>query len=400
MRSRVLHQKLDDFVRREMRDMDASLWLVLTREGAPDPMAAHFAGGQAVGRMAIAIRPDDDGVALHGICASYDVSPLEESGLYDTITSYGSDGWGDALERLVREVGSGSVAVDTSADESMADGLSCTLRQELIDSGVAPERLVSAERLVAQLLGRKTEWEIDRIRRAAVEAEEILRWALTPEHVVPDQTTEVELAETIAEEVERRGHGFAWARPFCPSVQFGIMRGHAAPGSGTVAFGQLVAVDFGVTVDGFASDLQRSLVATRDGVIPEHLASLWDIALRSVRAGAAAMRPGVTGLEVDEASRAVVREAGCPDYEHATGHPLGYAAHDVGPMLGPDWPGRYGRRVHERIESGMVFTLEPGAARATDEGPVRVGLEEDVVVRDDGVEYLAPPQTTLWTLDA
>ena len=77
--------------------------------------------------------------------------------------------------------------------------------------------------LISQLLGRKTEWEIDRIRKAALEAEEILRWALTSTPIVPDQTTELELAETITEEVERRGHGFAWEPPFCPSVQFEIM---------------------------------------------------------------------------------------------------------------------------------------------------------------------------------
>jgi Xaa-Pro aminopeptidase len=400
MRSRVLHQKLADFVRREMRRREVSMWLILTREGAPDPMAAHFGGAAAVGRMAIAIRPHDDGVSLDAVCASYDVSPLEESGLYETITPYGSQGWLAPLAALVRSRGEGSIAVDVSADVPAADGLSYTLREELLRAGVSPERLVSAQSLVEQLLGRKTEWEIERIRKAAMEAEEILRWALTSLHIVPDQTTEHELAERITEEVERRGHGFAWERPFCPSVQFEIMRGHTAPGNRTVGFGGIVAVDFGVTVDGYASDLQRTLVITREGEIPERVSRLWDVALRSVRAGAAVMRPGVTGLEVDRAARAVVHEAGCPDYEHATGHPLGYGAHDVGPMLGPDWPGRYGDRVHERLESGMVFTLEPGAGEATDRGLLRIGLEEDVVVRDDGVEYLAPPQTELWTLDA
>jgi Xaa-Pro aminopeptidase len=373
---------------------------VLTRELSRDPIAAHFGGGNAVGRMAIAIEPADGAVRLRAVCASYDVAPLEDLGIFDDISAYGREGWDDLLRRLTGPGGSAKIALDYSSDDPFADGLSHTMRAQFLRAaGAGTEaRLVSSEALVSELFGRKTEWEIERVRHAATEADEILRWALSEQNLVPDQTTETELAEKIADETERRGHGFSWDRAVCPSVQFKTTRGHAAPGSRTVSYGEIVAVDFGVEIDGYRSDLQRTLVVTAEGKISPEIARLWDVTFRAVEAAAAVMRPGVPGETIDRAARGVVVEAGYPEYVHATGHPLGYETHDVGPILGPNWPGRYGGRVHQPVLEGMIFTLEPAAAQPTPEGDVRIGLEEDVVVRETGVEFLCPRQDRIWRL--
>jgi Xaa-Pro aminopeptidase len=182
-------------------------------------------------------------------------------------------------------------------------------------------------------------------------------------------------------------------------VQVGVSRGHAAPGDRVMKEYDLVTIDFGVTVEGYASDLQRTMVLCARNVVPPRVLKLWETTYAAVEAAIAVMKPGVTGLEVDTAARSVVVDAGYPEFVHATGHPLGRAVHDVGPMLGPDWPGRYGGRVHQELRKGMVFTLEPAAANETEEGQERVGLEEDVLVTADGVEFLAPRQTELWTFE-
>ncbi len=401
MKPEILRQKLIDFVAPRMRADGIAQWLVLTREGSRDPIADRMAGGTAVGRMAIAIRPTPGGVELHAVCASYDLAPLEDSGLFTGIQSYGEKGWGEPLGALVGACPDGRIAVNSSADEPLGDGLSHTLREELLASvsGDPSARLVSSEPLVGELFGRKTSWEIQRIRQAAVEAERILRWALSPECLTPDDTTEAELAERIAQRVESHGYGFAWERSFCPSVQFATTRGHAAPGSATVSFGELACIDFGLSIDGYVSDLQRTMVICERDAIPDDVAGLWRTTRAAVDAAARRMRPGVTGLEVDAAARSVIHRSGYVDYIHATGHPLGYDVHDVGPMLGPNWPGRYGKRVHQELQESMVMTLEPAAAIEREDGLLRVGLEEDVVVRADGVEYLAPPQLEIWTYD-
>ena len=79
-------------------------------------------------------------------------------------------------------------------------------------------------------------------------------------------------------------------------------------------------------------------------------------------------------------------------YKYATGHGLGRNAQDGGPLLGPAWE-RYGDTVRRTVEAGHVYTVEPGLAVP---GYGYIGLEEDVLVTDDGAVYLGEPQRELW----
>jgi len=65
--------------------------------------------------------------------------------------------------------------------------------------------------------------------------------------------------------------------------------------------------------------------------------------------------------------------------------------HDGGTGLLPRWE-RYGETPYGIVEENQVYTIELGAQ--TDAG--YIGLEEDVLVTKDGIEWLAPPQTELW----
>ena len=112
----------------------------------------------------------------------------------------------------------------------------------------------------------------------------------------------------------------------------------------------------------------------------------------SVDAGAALLRPGALGHEVDGAARASLVSAGFPEPMHALGHQLGRSAHDGGTILGPRWD-RYGDAPDGRIEEGNVYTLEYGVAVP---GRGYIGLEEDVLVTANGVEWLSTPQRDLW----
>ena len=95
---------------------------------------------------------------------------------------------------------------------------------------------------------------------------------------------------------------------------------------------------------------------------------------------------------MDDAARASLVADGYPEYKHALGHGLGRVAHDGATLLGPRWD-RYGQTPYGIVEAGNVFTLELGI-----EVPGRgyVGLEEDVLVTDDGIEWLSTPQRELW----
>ena len=102
--------------------------------------------------------------------------------------------------------------------------------------------------------------------------------------------------------------------------------------------------------------------------------------------------PGAAGWEVDAAARESLVAAGYPEPMHALGHQLGRSAHDGGTTLAPRWD-RYGAAPFGLVEAGNVFTLEYGTAVP---GRGYIGLEEDVLVTADGIEWLSTPQRELW----
>ncbi|HKD18399.1 MAG TPA: M24 family metallopeptidase, partial [Thermoanaerobaculia bacterium] len=116
------------------------------------------------------------------------------------------------------------------------------------------------------------------------------------------------------------------------------------------------------------------------------------------RAAAAALKPGATGTTVDTAARHVVTDANFEEYPHATGHPIGFYTHDIGPLLGPAWPDRYGKMGSYAIERDQTFAIEPALEVELPwmmGGKVGFGLEEDYVVTDKGAEPLGTPQENL-----
>ncbi len=108
----------------------------------------------------------------------------------------------------------------------------------------------------------------------------------------------------------------------------------------------------------------------------------------AILAAAAVLKSGVEGWRVDQAARDFIVSAGYAEFQHATGHGLGRAVHDGGTLLGPRWP-RYGQSPYHLVEAGNVFTLELGVQVP---GHGFVGLEEDVLVLEDGLDWLSQAQ--------
>ena len=199
-------------------------------------------------------------------------------------------------------------------------------------------------------------------------------------------------------EVARRGLGYAWGRDHCPAVNAGPEKdvGHSPPGELQTRRGELLHVDFGVVRDEYCSDLQRVWYFLDEGESgpPDDVRQAWDALWASMDAGIAALRPGAAGWEVDAAARSSLVAAGYPEPMYALGHQLGRSAHDGGTTLAPRWD-RYGAAPFGIVEEGNVFTVEYGAMVP---GRGYIGLEEDVVVTGDGVDWLSTPQRELWVV--
>lgn len=126
-----------------------------------------------------------------------------------------------------------------------------------------------------------------------------------------------------------------------------------------------VTLDFGVVLDGYCSDMTRTVHL---GKALEGEREVYDAVLEAQEAAVAAVAPGVTSGLVDEAARSVLRRDGLDKYfSHSTGHGVGLEIHE-GPRLAA--------KQTQVLEQGMVITIEPGVYM-----PGKFGLRiEDMVL--------------------
>lgn len=145
-------------------------------------------------------------------------------------------------------------------------------------------------------------------------------------------------------------------------------RPHHEPGADVIEAGHAVVIDMGARIEGYHSDMTRTVAVGGLGVA---LGEMFETVRRAQSAGLDAVRTGAAGRDVDRAVRAVYASAGVEhEYLHGTGHGVGLAIHEF-PILGP--------ACETRLLSGEVVTVEPGLYR---EGVGGVRIEDLVVVTD------------------
>lgn len=162
-------------------------------------------------------------------------------------------------------------------------------------------------------------------------------------------------------------------------------RPHHVPGADPIPADTLVVIDLGAVVDGYCSDMTRT-VAT--GPLPERLEEIYAVCLAAQRAALDAARPGMTGAELDAVARAHIADAGYGEhFGHGLGHGVGLAIHE-GPGIRPE--------AEEVLAAGMAITIEPGIYI---EGLGGVRIEDLVVLTEDGREVLSASPKELTTVE-
>jgi Xaa-Pro aminopeptidase len=377
-----------------LSELDIDLWITYVRETSltPDPCMDLIVGLDMTWHSAFLLSKSGERLAIVG---RYDADNVTSLGAYTSVTPY-DESIKPALLDAVTRLDPRKVALNYSEGDPAADGLSHGMYLDLLATlrGTPyAERFISAERLVSSLRGRKSETEVSLISAAIATTEEMYRQlGLTlglGQH-------ERDIAARLHAMQHERGLGTAWEEAYCPTVHAGpdSAVGHTMPGDHVTRRGHLLHMDYGVKQDGFCSDLQRMWYFLDEGesAPPDDVRRAWDACWGAIDAAAAALKPGAVGWEVDRASRNYLTAQGYEEYRHAVGHHLGRAVHDGSTLLGPRWD-RYGDTHNGIVEVGNVFTLELGVAVP---GRGYIGLEEDVLVTQTGIEWLSTPQRDLW----
>jgi Xaa-Pro aminopeptidase len=230
--------------------------------------------------------------------------------------------------------------------------------------------LVPTEQLVERLRAIKDDAEVARIRAACAIADEALAEVLPGLHDAP---SERQFALNLEWAMRARG---ATGTSFDTIIASGPngSKPHARPTDRAIQSGELVVIDFGCIVDGYCSDMTRTVSVGDPGPDARRV---WDVVAASQRAGRDAVRAGVTCASVDRASRAVIEDAGWgPSFAHGTGHGVGLEIHEA-PRVSASSDGT--------LEPGHVVTVEPGVYLP---GTGGVRIEDTVVVTSDGATAL------------
>ncbi len=380
-----------------LRELDVACWITFVRETgiAADPTLPFLAPANLTWHSAFVLTATGDARAIVG---QYDAKMIEDTGAYRIVEGY-VQGIREPLLRCLRELDPPRIALNYSRDSEVCDGLThgmyLTIAEILGQAGMSG-RIVSAEPVVSALRARKTPAELERLMKAVAATEDIFR--KVGGFIAPGKT-ERDVAEFVRGEMRAARLDHAWDASTCPAVFSGpdTAGAHYTPTGRVIERGHVVNMDFGVKVDGYCADLQRTYyVAAGEEPVPPEVQRGFETIVASIEAGRQALLPGVEGRAVDTAARRVIVEAGYDSFPHALGHQVGRFAHDGTAILGPAWE-KYGSRPFIPIEDGMVFTLEP---RLTVPGRGIVTVEEMVVVRRDGAEFLSAPQHDLAVIRA
>lgn len=276
-----------------------------------------------------------------------------------------------ALARAAVRAGTGRLGFESH--DLTVDGLE-QLRAVLADAvpgGTAPE-LESVRRAVEAQRAIKDDGEVESLRRACAVADQALA-ELAAEGALKPGRTELEVGRELDARMLFLG---AEAPSFETIVAAGANSAipHHRPDATVLRDGDFLKLDFGATVDGYHSDMTRTVVL---GHAADWQREIYELVAASQAAGRAALAVGADVVAVDAAARDVIAAAGHGEhFTHGLGHGVGLEIHEA-PGIGPLGAGS--------LAAGMAVTVEPGVYLPGHGG---VRIEDTLIVTDDEPELL------------
>lgn len=344
-------------LRTAMAERDLPAFLVTTPAGV-----RWLSGFTSPEDARVLVTPDEAWLLTDG---RYTAQAADESSLEPVIDR-------DWIEVVGRSLHGDGLAVE-------AEHLTLALAAKLADRlGHEPIR---TDGVVARLRTIKDDDEIAAIRKAADLTDRAYGHALT---VVAAGVREIDVALEIDRFIRTHGgEGLAFDVIVASGARSAMPHGVAS--TKMIETGDLVTIDMGARWDGYCADMTRTVGV---GAVSDAHRAIFDAVLAAEKAAVADVRAGAACRDLDRVARSVLEERGLGDaFVHSLGHGVGIDVHE-GPALSS--------KSDDRLEAGMVVTIEPGAYHPGDAG---VRVEDLVLVTDEGAEVLSASDKEWRTVD-
>lgn len=244
-----------------------------------------------------------------------------------------------------------------------------------------PVKLIPMAGLVEGLRLFKDDHELKLMKQAAELADQTFMHMLK---VLRPGVAERDMALEIEVFMRKRG---ATSSSFDTIVASGERSAlpHGVASDRVLGSGEFVKMDFGALLNGYCSDITRTVVLGKPA--PKHR-EIYDIVLEAQLHTLQHLRPGMTGREADALARDIIARYGYGEqFGHSTGHGLGMEVHESP---------RLSKLSDDVLQPGMVVTVEPGIYIPGFGG---VRIEDDVVITEDGCRRLTESSKEFTVID-
>jgi Xaa-Pro aminopeptidase len=375
-----------------LKEFDVDLWVMLGREThfTPEPAMLYLLPAAVLPVCALVIARTGESACLVG---ALDAEEVQAYGAVDEVIAYRGDFESELVKLLRRFMPAERIALNYSEVDPSADGLSYTQYRRLArcfeQVGFRGETL-SACNIMKRVRAQKSDEEVAGIERTVLAAMQIYESA---REFIRSGVSGAEIQRFFQFKVRAIHADYSWPKAGNPFVSIGARSSYLCKRPPADVFarpGDLINVDFGLRIDGFGSDNQRSYYVLRQGETtpPEEVQNAFEAVQAAIRAAVAACAPGVYTTVPREKANEVFESRGYPPVS-GLGHELGTFAHEGGMRCGSDFAVQ---ELDCTLEAGMTFTMEP--AILTSHG--RLCQEEDIAITAAGCRLLSIPQKEVW----
>ena len=394
----IRREKFDHVLPEVMRENGVDMWITMIREANHGNWWMDFGEGYA-GKDGFYVFTDRGGDRIERAALGITGYRIERSGAYDLFLPAGE------LRAFVEERDPQRIAINTAPEIGPLDTLSHTGYLQLVET-LGPkyaERMTSAEKLGSDFRSRRVTAEIAAYSRAAEISREIAERALSTEVITPGITRLEDVAWWIQERQFERGLGSSFGMP---SIYITGPDGvQALSNERIIQHGDLIMIDWGVGYLNLQTDMKRIAYVLKPGetAAPESLQRAFDEGRRARRVITDTIMPGRTAEQAETEVYAALEAAGFrqigfnqptedPDTTDVVigCHSVGNFGHGTGPSIAFFNPLR---RSYE-LRPTNLLSIELFAYTAIPEWgnkKVRIPLEDDAVLTERGIEWLAPP---------